>query len=83
MKVDTYLREGVAHIKTKSIEKGFENRAIERYWNEFREIIKSKRGLDNEKSASEFADFYRIFHNFVRSHSGLNGRVLQKLQVCI
>jgi len=67
------LGDGVAHVKTMSIEDGFENRPIERYWNEFREIIKTKRGLDNERSASDFADFYRIFHNHVRPHSGLDG----------
>jgi hypothetical protein len=34
-------------------------------------VIKSKRGLGNGKSAQEFIDGYRIFHNYVRPHSGL------------
>ncbi len=61
----------VAHIKTKSLTKGFENRPIERYHNEIREKLKSRRGLGNDNSAQEYADAYRIFHNFVRPHGGL------------
>lgn len=64
----------VAHIKTKSIAKGFENRPIERYHNEMRAVIKSKRGLGNDKSAQQFADDYRVYHNYIRPHSGLDGR---------
>jgi transposase-like protein len=60
-----------AHVKTKSLSEGFANRPIERYHNEFRSVIKSKRGLGNDKSAQEFADAYRVYHNFVRPHSGL------------
>lgn len=64
-----------AHIKTKSLSKGFANRPIERYHNEVRSVIKSKRGLGNDKSAQEFADAYRIYHNFCRSHSGLPNKI--------
>ncbi len=60
-----------AHIKTKSLSEGFANRPIERYNNEVRSVIKSKRGLGNDKSAQEFADGYRIYHNYCRPHSGL------------
>jgi transposase-like protein len=45
-----------AHVKTKSIVEGFANRPIEGYHNEVRAILKSKRGLGNDKSAQEFAD---------------------------
>ena len=61
----------VAHIKTKSLSDGFENRPIERFHNELRAVIKSKRGLGNDKSAQEFADSYRVYHNFVRPQGGL------------
>ena len=61
----------VAHIKTKSLTKGFENRPIERYHNEIREKLKSKRGLGNDVSAQEFADAHRTYHNFIRPHGGL------------
>lgn len=49
-----------AHVKTKSIVEGFANRAIERYHNEVRAVLKSKRGLGNDKSAQRFADGQRI-----------------------
>lgn len=61
----------VAHIKTKSITDGFQNRPIERYHNEIREKLKARRGLGNDESAQKFADAYRIYHNFVRPHTGL------------
>jgi transposase-like protein len=40
-----------ARVKTKSIIEGFANRPIERYHNEVRAVLKSKRGLGNDKSA--------------------------------
>lgn len=63
------------HIKTKSLSEGFANRPIERYHNEVRSVIKSKRGLGNDKSAQEFADGYRIYHNYCRPHSGLPNKI--------
>jgi putative transposase len=60
-----------AHVKTKSIAEGFANRPIERYHNEVRTVLKPKRGLGNDKSAQEFADGQRIYHNFLRPHTGL------------
>jgi transposase-like protein/predicted nucleic acid-binding Zn finger protein/uncharacterized protein (DUF1778 family) len=59
------------HIKTKSFEGGFENRSVERYHNEVRENIKTRRGLGNDKSAETFLNGVRIRHNFVRPHTGL------------
>lgn len=64
-----------AHIKTKSLSEGFANRPIERYHNEFRSVIKSKRGQGNDKSTQEFADAYRNHHNFCREHSGLPDKI--------
>jgi transposase-like protein len=60
-----------AHVKTKSIAEGFTNRPIERYHNELRAALKSKRGLGNDKSVQQFADGHRIYHNFCRPHTGL------------
>ncbi|QUC64164.1 IS1/IS6 family transposase [Nitrosopumilus sp. K4] len=60
-----------AHIKTKSLSDGFQNRPIERYHNEIREKLKARRGLGNDKSAEEFCEAYRVYHNFVRPHTGL------------
>ncbi|MGI0101378.1 MAG: DDE-type integrase/transposase/recombinase [Nitrosotalea sp.] len=61
-----------AHIKTKSLEDGFANRPIERYHNEIREKLKTRRGLGNDESTQRFADSYRIYHNYVRPHEGLD-----------
>lgn len=62
----------VAHIKTKSLTDGFQNRPIERYHNEIREKLKTMRGLGNDKSTQRFIDFYNTYHNYVRSHTGLD-----------
>ena len=65
----------VAHIRTKSLQDGFQNRPIERYHNEIREKLKARRGLGNDESAQKFADAYRIYHNFVRPHTGLENDI--------
>ncbi|MBI5378273.1 MAG: hypothetical protein HZA82_06585 [Thaumarchaeota archaeon] len=54
---------------------GFQNRPIERYHNEIREKLKARRGLDNDESTQRFADGYRIYHNFVRPHTGLENDI--------
>ena len=63
-----------AHIKTKSLKEGFVNRPIERYHNEIREKLKARRGLGNDESAQNFAELYKIHHNYVRPHQGLDGK---------
>ena len=63
-----------AHIKTKSLKDGFVNRPIERYHNEIRERLKSRRGLGNDKSAQTFSELLKINHNFVKPHEGLDGK---------
>ena len=63
-----------AHIKTKSLSDGFANRPIERFHNEIREKTRTMRGCGNDESAQNFADNYRTYHNFVRKHSGLDGK---------
>lgn len=64
-----------AHIKTKSLSDGFQNRPIERYHNEIREKLKARRGMGNDESAQKFTEAYRIYHNFVRPHTGLENNV--------
>ncbi|MEO9277031.1 MAG: DDE-type integrase/transposase/recombinase [Nitrososphaera sp.] len=63
----------VAHIRTNAIRDGFQNRPIERYHNEIREKLKTKRGLGNDESAQRFAENYMTYHNYVREHTGLDG----------
>ena len=47
-------------------------RPIERYHNEIRENLKTRRGLENDESAQRFSDLLKINHNFVKPHQGLN-----------
>jgi putative transposase len=63
-----------AHIKTKSLSDGFQNRPIERYHNEIRETLKARRGLGNDESTQRYADAYKDYHNFARPHTGLDGK---------
>lgn len=64
----------MAHIKTKAIRDGFTNRPIERYHNEIRENLKTKRGLGNNASAQEYAEMLCLYHNFIKPHMGLDGK---------
>ncbi|MEW5841541.1 hypothetical protein [Nitrososphaera sp.] len=59
----------------KSFEGGFENRPVERYHNEVREVIKARRGFGNDRSAETFLNGVRINHNFVRPHTGLPNNI--------
>ena len=61
----------VAHMKTLSLTDGFQNRGVERVHNEYRQVISTTRGLGNDKSAQEFFEAYKDYHNFCRPHSGL------------
>lgn len=70
----------ITHIKTKAIRDGFTNLPIERWHNEFREKPKIRRGLGNDKSAQDFAEMYRLHHNLVRPHMGLDGKPRQRWQ---
>lgn len=61
-----------AHIRSKSLPEGFQNRPIERYHNEIRETLKAHRALGNDDSTQKYADAYKDYHNFVRPpHTGL------------
>ena len=64
-----------AHIKTKSLSDGFQNRPIERYHNEIREKLKARRGLGNDESAKKFTEAYGTYHNYIRPHSGLENNM--------
>ena len=64
----------VAHVKTKSFKDGFVNLPIERYHNEIRANLKTRRGLGNDESAQDFSELLKINHNFVKPHQGLGGK---------
>ncbi len=68
------FNDRVAHIETKAIRDGFTNRPVERYHNEIRENLKTRRGLGNDESAQGFVEMLQIYHNFIRPHMGLGGK---------
>ena len=63
----------IQHITSKAIKDTYTNMPIERYHNEIRENLNSRRGLGNDDSAQIYAELLRIHHNFIRPHMGLDG----------
>lgn len=45
----------------------------ERYPNEFREFDKVRRGFKSDKTAQQWSDAFRLYHNFIKKHMALNG----------
>ena len=68
------FKNRVAHLYTKSIQDGFTNRPVERWHNEMRETLNARRGLGNEESVQTMMEFLKIYHNWVKSHMGLDGK---------
>ena len=64
----------IQHVTSKPIKDTYTNMPIERYHNELRENLKSRRGLGNDDSAQIYAELLRIHHNFIRPHMGLDGK---------
>ena len=62
------------HIKYPSISHTINNNRIERLHNEIREKTNNMRGVGNHKSAEIFAEFLRIYHNYVREHTALENQ---------
>lgn len=61
------------HIRVRTIRDHTHNNMIERYHNEFREWDKVKRGFKNKKSAEDWNESFRLYHNFIKPHMALNG----------
>ncbi len=62
----------IQHITSKPIKETYTNMPIERYHNELRENLKSRRGLGNDASVQIYMELLRIHHNFIRPHMGLD-----------
>ncbi len=62
------------HVKLKSIREGTNNNIVERLHGTIRERTKVMRGLDNDRTAQTMMDANRIYYNFIRPHSALNGK---------
>jgi len=61
------------HISSGGFGKSRNNNIVERLHGTIRDRDKVMRGLDNDKSASQMMDGFRIYYNFIRPHQALNG----------
>jgi transposase-like protein len=62
------------HVKLKSIKEGTNNNIVERLHGTVRERTKVMRGLDNDETAQKMVDAERLYYNFIRPHTALNGK---------
>ena len=66
-------RKILDHIRNVGISKESNNNIVERYHNEFREFDKVRRGFKSDKTTEEWGQDFRLYHNFIKKHHGLNG----------
>jgi transposase-like protein len=70
----TMKKPRTQHVKLKNIREGTNNNIVERLHGTIRERTKVMRGLDNDKTAQTMMDANKVYYNFLRPHSALNGR---------
>ena len=68
-----WKRPKTKHIHNVGITKNPNNNRVERFHNTFRERDKVIRGFQNNQTAQEWATAFRLYYNFIRPHTGLNG----------
>jgi transposase-like protein len=61
------------HLHNVGIRDIVNNNILERYHNEFRELDKVRRGFKSDKTAQEWNDAFRLYHNFIKRHMALDG----------
>jgi transposase-like protein len=66
-------KERVEHIRNVGIAKEENNNLVERYHGEFREFDKIRRGFKSDATMEEWNEGFRLYHNFIKRHMGLNG----------
>ncbi len=64
----------VDHVHSPAWKKKFKNNPIERYHNTLKQRYKTFRGFDNFVSADNFLEFFRLYYNFIRKHTTLQGK---------
>lgn len=62
------------HVRVPNIRDRSNNNMVERLHGTIRQRNKVQRGLDEESTAQMMMDGMRIYYNFIRPHSALNGR---------
>ena len=66
-------QHSVIHVRNVGIRKERNNNMIERYHGTVRERDKIMRALDKIETAKEMMEYWRIYYNYIRPHSALNG----------
>lgn len=66
-------QHSVIHVRNVGIRKERNNNIIERYHGTVRERDKVMRALDKIDTAKEMMEYWRIYYNYIRPHSALNG----------
>jgi transposase-like protein len=70
------------HVRVPNIRNRSNNNMVERLHGTIRQRNKVMRGLDDEQTAQTMMDGLRIYYNFIRPHSALNGKTpAQKAQI--
>ena len=62
------------HVRLKSIKEGTNNNILERLNGTVKDRLKVMRGMDHDKSAERMLEANRIYYNYIRPHSALNGQ---------
>jgi putative transposase len=62
------------HVRIPNIRDRSNNNMVERLHGTIRQRNKSMRGLDDEQTAQTMMDGMRLYYNFLRPHSALNGK---------
>jgi transposase-like protein len=62
------------HVRIPNIRDRSNNNMVERLHGTIRQRNKSMRGLDDEQTAQTMMDGMRVYYNFLRPHSALNGK---------
>jgi len=66
-------QHSVIHVRNVGIRKERNNNIIERYHGTVRERDKVMRALDKIDTAKEMMEYWRIYYNYIRPHSALDG----------
>ncbi|KAA0010959.1 MAG: IS6 family transposase [Thermoplasmata archaeon] len=66
-------QHSVIHVRNVGIRKERNNNIIERYHGTVRERDKVMRALDSINTAKEMMEYWRIYCDYIRPHSALNG----------
>lgn len=70
----TMRRPRPQHVRLAGIAKRANNNVVERINGTIRERNKVMRGLKSEESAQAIIDGFRVYYNFIRPHTSLNGK---------